>query len=354
MIVDAGRDPLSMAASFAALRDYAGPDPYDGLLSPFAGVLTKPRLRQIWVQLNKRGGNYSRKLASIPPVKMAKTLALFAQGHAVISDLATANRLVDELLERSSGGPWGYEFDVQTRWAHYRAGTPNIVATTFVLRALDAVGRISEVSPDVANWVVDLWDPRGYFKYTAASDRLIHNGSLLAAESLCRLAGSSSLIEKATHTTVAAQEADGSWPYGRGDQLSWKDSFHTVYVIDSLSYLQQHGVDTGDSVQKARTHWTRDFFTKSGLPKYFPNSRKASRDIHNVATCLGALAKYEWDSEHMGKLKRTKDHLLAFQSADGGFRTRSRNPVFMRWDQGHAFLALCEVARQERRDVHEG
>lgn len=348
MTITSEEESLERAASFGVLNNYEGADPYDGLLSPFAPLLFAPRLRQLWVQINKRGGTISRKIGLVPQVRMAKTLALFAKGHALHGDIASANNLVDDLILQSDGGPWGYEFDVQTRWAYYRRGTPNVVATTFALRALDATGRLTEAGPDVADWLESLWDSRGYFHYTAASDNLIHNGNLLAAESLCRLRGVSPTIERAVETTIEAQEADGSWPYGAGHNLSWKDNFHTVYVIDSLSYLQSEGVDVGTAIDRAVKYWVNTFFTAEGLPKYFHDSSLPSRDIHNIATSLGALAKYADSPVHSDKLRATTRHLLQFQSPDGGFRAKPKDAVFMRWDQGHAFLALCELDKRRK------
>ncbi|MFL4479383.1 hypothetical protein ACIPUB_14035 [Paeniglutamicibacter sp. ORCA_105] len=254
-----------------------------------------------------------------------------------------ANHLVDDLLEMQiKGGPWGYEFDVQTRWGYYPKGSPNVVATAYALRAISSVDRIEEVSDSVREWLGSLWDPRGFFRYTLESDALIHNGSLLAAESLARLGGFDDRIPKAIETTVSAQDDVGSWPYGRGAGLEWKDSFHTIYVMDSLSFLEKHGFDIGTSVETGLEYWKQHFFTEAMRPTYFADSKAPSRDVHNVATVAGAMIDYRKFGLDQHFIDSVLGYLVEFQANDGGFRNSANSLPFMRWNQGHAFLALSK------------
>lgn len=348
-------DSISLEAESAARRGlalaremgFASADPYDGLSSPLAGILRSKLLRQIWLQTIKRSGESSRRLFGVKPVRMAKTLALFALAAKQLGDDDLAESLVDELLRLGAESPWGYEFDVQTRWAYYPKGTPNVVATTFSLRAIDAVGRISEVSPHVGLWLAGLYDRRGYFYYTDTSDKLVHNGSLLAAESLARLGLHEELVEKAVSTSRRLQRGAGGWPYGEAPELGWEDSFHTVYVIDSLSELRRRGFDIGDSVERALPYWKSEFFTEEGKPKYYSTDKFSSREIHNNATVLGALADYDHHAGLGDLIAPVLASLLTAQNVDGGFRSSPRGPLFLRWNQGHAVLALSKVARRD-------
>ncbi|NHW47386.1 terpene cyclase/mutase family protein [Paenarthrobacter sp. MSM-2-10-13] len=333
--------------ALAVSRDFYSADPYDGLSSPVAKLLNTKLTRQAWIQVLKRSGEGTRRLVGVKPVRMAKSLALFAMAAKELGDINLANSLVDDLLHMGSGRPWGYEFDVQTRWAYYPQGTPNVVATTFAIRAIDSVGRTDEVSPAIGKWLRNLYDKRGYFYYTDTSDKLVHNGSLLAAESLGRLGLHEELVQKAITKTISHQRPDGGWAYGDAPGLEWEDSFHTVYVIDSLTELGRRGFLVDEAPTRGLRHWKESFFTNSGEPKYFAGDTTSTREIHNNATVLGAIADYGSEmglSELKPSVLRV---LLSTQDSNGAFRSSPRGPLFLRWNQGHAVLALAKLAKRD-------
>lgn len=336
------------ALDFAQRNEFEGPDPYDGLTSPMASYIHGRLPRQVWTQAHKHLGEKLRAATRVTPIRMAKAMALFAQGCALTGREDVANLLVDDLLRMQGGGPWGYEFDVQTRWAFYPKGSPNVVATTYALRAVASVGRIGEVPDSVGGWLETLWNPGGYFQYTSSSDTLIHNGSLLAAESLALLGCADQKVSRAIDTVVDAQDVSGAWPYGRGSALGWKDSFHTVYVLDSLSFLASCGFDVGNSIEIGINNWKNHFFTSDGRPTYFTDDKAASRDVHNIATALGALVDYRGYGLEGRLFEGVLNYLLEFQAQDGGFRNSKTSLPFMRWNQGHAFLALSKCIAAER------
>lgn len=339
-LVDDLRPAAQAALDFARERDFTGTDPYDGLLSPVAPLLKGRVPRQVWVQAHKRLGKTLRFFTRVPPVTMTKALALFTLAERCRGNTAQADQLVTRILTTRGAGPWGYEFDVQTRWAHYLANSPNVVATVFALRAIGAMGRLGEVSDGAVRWLEGLAHPDGYFRYTEASDRLVHNGSLLAAESLALLGGDRDLIQRAVTRTVRAQAADGSWAYGEGKGLEWIDSFHTIYVLDSLYFLREQGFEIGDSYDRGLAYWYAHCLTNQGLPVYNADESQASYDVHNVATTVGFLAglaardRLEVDPEPAIR------HLLSLQGADGGFRNGPKALPHMRWNQAHATYAL--------------
>lgn len=325
---------------------FTGADPYDGLSAPIARALRSKLARQLWVQLMKRSGHTARSIFAVTPVRMAKSLSLFSMAATELGELELANTLVDDLLG-DEGGPWGYEFDVQTRWAFYGKGTPNVVATTFALRAIDRLGRIDEVPDRVGDWLTSLFDNRGYFSYVSTSNTLIHNGSLLAAESLARLGRSSDLVQRAVDTTVGKQRPEGGWPYGEDPSLEWEDSFHTIYVIDSLTELAIRGFETGDSTSRALTYWKNSFFTQAGEPLYFASDTRPSDDIHNNATVLGAVADYGDRKDIRALATTVAARLLRSQNSDGSFRSSLKAPLYLRWNQGHAVLALSKLTKRD-------
>ncbi|MDO4255465.1 MAG: hypothetical protein Q4C81_10055 [Kocuria sp.] len=339
-VITAVDDALERAFRFAQTRVFAGTDPYDGLLSPYAAYLKGRRTRQAWVQAHKRAGQWLRDITDVPVVRMTKGMALFAHAAVLNQDPQLAERLVDRILAERGAGPWGYEFDVQTRWAFYPAGSPNVVATTFALRAFQATGRLAEVSPGVERWLEGQFH-EGYFRYTTTSDRLVHNGSLLAAESLAMLGGDRTKIQSAIDRTVEAQQPDGSWPYGVGPGLEWIDSFHTIYNLDSLWALDQAGFTTGQAMQDGLRFWAEYCLDQNGLPLYYADAKNVSHDVHNVATTVGFLARAVGRGWGIPNPQPAVEHLLSLQGDDGGFRNLGTGLPHMRWNQGHATLALA-------------
>ena len=338
------------ALAFARDRDFTGTDPYDGLLSPLAPALRGRVPRQVWVQAHKRLGTTLRRATRVPGVTMTKALALFASAEHFLGHGGASEELVERIFDTRGHGPWGYEFDVQTRWAHYLAGSPNVVATVFALRAVAAAGRLDEVSPAAVAWLESLAHPEGYFRYTEASDRLVHNGSLLAAESLALLGGNRDLVQRAVDRTVAAQSVDGSWAYGEGEGLEWIDSFHTIYVLESLAFLREQGFEVGTSYERGLNYWYAHCLDWELLPVYMADAKKPSDDVHNIATTVGFLASLA----RRGELEVTPEpairHLLSHQGPDGGFRHGPRALPHMRWNQAHAACALARwsaLAREQ-------
>lgn len=336
-------EALRHAEAFARSRDYAGADPYDGLTSPAAPLFIGRIPRQLLLQSVKRGGLPLRKAMGIRPVRMAKSMALFAEGYSLLGQNEAAAALVGRLLASQNGGPWGYEFDVQTRWAYYKAGTPNVIATAFVVRALAKQGRVGEVNPKTLDWLYSLIDKRGYFHYTPASSALIHNGSLLAAETVARLGGDLEPVRTAVELTLDQQNENGSWYYGEDKSLAWIDNFHTVYVLESLKALQGYGIDPGEKLDLGIKYWKENLFTRDNYPKYYAGDSDPSRDVHNIATVVGALPEFMQECASPAILHPAIRLLMAHQGKDGGFRNSPRSLPFMRWNQAHAFRALAKV-----------
>lgn len=332
------------ALRFARDRDFTGTDPYDGLLSPVAPLLRGRLARQIWAQGHKRSGTAVRAVTRVPKVCMTKAMALFAMAEQCVGHDQGAHELITRILTTRGNGPWGYEFDVQTRWAHYRAHSPNVVATVFALRAISATGRLGELSPDVTSWLEGLAHPDGYFRYTESSERLVHNGSLLAAESLEIMGGDRDLIQQAVTRTVRAQAPDGSWAYGEGHGLEWVDSFHTIYVLDSLYFLHRRGFDIGDAYERGLAYWHARCLTLEGLPVYIAGEATPSHDVHNIATTVGFMAGLALRDHLEIDPEPAIRFLMSHQGSDGGFRNSPKSLPHMRWNQAHAAYALSRWA----------
>lgn len=346
-VTETPRAAAELSLAFAASRDFTGADPYDGLLSPVSTVLRSRLPRQAWVQLVKRRGENFRRAVRIQPVQMSKSLALFSMAAHELGDIELSNAIATSLLKATQGGPWGYEFDVQTRWAHYPAGSPNVIATAFAVRALDLLQRTSEISDRTMEWLLSLRQPEGHFAYTPMSGRLIHNGNLLAIESVLRLGGRAEDVRDAIQITVGAQRVDGSWPYGAGKDLAWVDNFHTAYVLDSLRFIGTMGLDYAEVLDKGTDYWLRNLFLESGEPRYYDTSSTPSKDIHNIATAVTTLSSLRRNGTDIGNRTESAKALMSFIGPDGAFRKKPKGPVFMRWNQAHATYALTKWMNAE-------
>lgn len=356
----------------------AGVDPYDALRSPrLPGfVRDSARLRQLAVQLRKRIPFDLAPMLGIEPFIMAKTVGCFLAGEArkveagVIEPSAgseSVGALLD-VLDRCEGkageGGWGYEFDVQTRWAFYPKGSANLIATVFVARGLleagialvdeGLVGRAYECAEFL---VRTLWDEEGdCFRYTPGSVTLIHNANYLgaglvaAAGRIRDVASMREIASRALATSRSAQRVEGWWPYGQGAGLEWIDSFHTAYNLDGLLTAMLCGVDgAADSFHLGMADWQAHFFDQDGRPYYYRDKRGPA-EIHAAATAVDVLARWAVLSGD-AKLARTvaiwvRDNLVAPDGTtiyrSGGVFPDRRH--FVRWGDAHWALATGSLA----------
>lgn len=335
---------LEAADRWVVERGLTGPDPYDGLLSPFASRLRSRRPRQAFVQLAKRLPERPRFILKIPPVRMCKALALIARSLAATPWLPDApsrsEAIRKELVARQIQGGWGYEFDVQTRWGFFPAGSPNIIVTAFVLEAISAE-LSAESRASAVRYLTDVMAADGYFRYIPGSDVMIHNANVLGARALSRLHPGHPLIAEAIATTLAAQRSDGLWPYGESRDLDWVDGFHTAYVLDALVDLSPEG-EWPDQLARGAEAYLRRCFAADGRPLYYAD-RSGPVDVHNVASALFVLTRLRRAHLIEPTPASSVSWLLALQRKDGAFVAKPGMPPYMRWNQAHAYRALAEV-----------
>lgn len=294
--------------------DLAGLDPFDALRGTRVPrpVLGRPRARQAVIQIRKRCPIDLAGVLGVAPFTMAKTLGAYLtaesrRGHTGAAETLAAALLGDDDIARLGDGAWGYEFDVQTRWAYYPTGSPNLIATVFVARGFGTAGALSadhaltarmEESARFLMRDLLVGGERPFFRYTPDTDRLVHNANLLGAGLVAMagaLSGDPALLQTAVacaRTSADAQRPDGSWPYGEGASLGWTDNFHTAYDLDGLL---QVWLATGDdalraSLERGAAHWTHDFFGPAGEPYYQPDARYPY-DIHSAATAADLAAR---------------------------------------------------------------
>lgn len=344
-------DALERLDAYVVARGYAGPDPYDGLASPLGRVVRGRRPRQAVVQAFKRAPSSVRRMARLPDLPMTKTLALCASGLARAQYLPDAERrrqsLTDEIVRRQLRGAWGYEFDVQTRWGFYPAGTPNVIVTAFAVEALSDSEGTGDWTSGVQRWLTgEMLHSAGCFRYVPRNDTLVHNANVLAARALMRVGGDPQVVRAAVDATVSAQRDDGTWPYGEGRDLGWVDNFHTAYVLVALADLLPLCPTADVALQRGLDAWLSRCFDAGGHPRYYID-QSGPVDIHNIGTAVFSLARLRSLDRRCGVLlPEALRYAIHFQRADGAFVTRSGGIPFMRWNQAHMHLALAEASRR--------
>jgi len=363
---------------------FAGFDPYDALRGRNVPkwMRSNRRLRQIAIQLRKRLPLPTAALYGVTPFVMAKTAGSMLTAAARNGDSLGIAAAMDALLEADGNlgaGAWGYEFDVQTRWAFYPAGSPNLIATVFVGRGLGTAG-IAGAQPDIreglssaAGFLLNRLYAAGdlpSFRYTLTSEQLVHNANLLGAGLVAMegcLSGHCERVEQAVDcalTSVTAQREDGSWPYGDDASLGWSDTFHTAYNLDGLLqvWLASGDVRVRDSLDSGVEQWTQGFFGGQGEPHYYMD-KGYPYDVHGAGTAIDVAARLAtWGFETGDLAERvaiwTRGNLI--DSTSGAtyyqkhrFWTDKRH--FVRWGDAHWALGCSSLAlmRAGRRDPLE-
>ena len=295
-------DALRRLEAWGRERHWAGSDPYDGLnATRMTWPLTNTALgRRLLTQLVKRSPLDLRPALGIPAGRSAAALAQVASAYALgaVSGEAGRVRLAETIQalegERCRGFDepcWGYHFDVQTRVFFYPAGSPNAIATVFAgLALLDAYAvtddpRLLEIAIGTGQFflrhVPQTEEGSGaFFGYLVADRTPIHNANTLICALLARLAQHTNrddmraAAEAGLRWTIERQRADGSWPYGELPHLDWVDNFHTGYVLDSLIYSAEAGVDVdgGEALARGLAYYRHSLFLNDGTPKYTPAS----------------------------------------------------------------------------------
>jgi hypothetical protein len=354
----------------AARAGFQGSDPFDGLWTGWPRWLVGGRRRrQAIAQLHVRAPVDVRRLYRRRHPAIAKAVGVFAsvEARAARLEAGAAGRGVGAraaaLLEADrAAGPraWGYPWDVQTRWSFYRAGTPNVVATTFaasgLLEAGALLGRedLLARARGAAAWALDeLWiEPEGYFAYHPGRPANIHNANLLGAWLVHVGAGhdprAGERVARAVGRTLDAQRPDGSWPYGESGRLQWADSFHSGYVLLCLDRMRVVDARVADAVARGAGHYRR-FFDADGRARLWAD-KPFPEDGHSAGTGLSTLAllvrRGLVERELLVRVAtRVLDHgLRRGHAVHRRYRWGATTVRYPRWCDAHVALGLVDAA----------
>jgi hypothetical protein len=366
--------------------NYEGNDLFDGLnskvfrMSPFY----KSRLcRLAVIQFFKKSSIDLRRPMMVSKGFNPKGGALFllgmlnlfnATGQEIYSNEAYLlfQRLKHTVIPRLIGNAWGYNFDWQARAFFVPEGTPNLVTSVYVGRALLAYHQVFndpealELALGVSDFIqaemVKFEDENfACFNYIPGEDAEVHNASLLGAAYLAetlayfpevRRRFIREKILKATRFATLDINPDGSWPYGTKPFHRWVDNFHTAFNIESLYSINEHlGTEEFSLVlQQVIHYYVAELFTAAGEPKYY-NTSLYPIDVHVLAESIVLMdllrrKKYVPQVEKRMAIEKTLHSLSRlFQDPQGFFyyqkKARGWNKIpYIRWGQAWMFYAL--------------
>lgn len=373
-------DSFRKLRSYCESEAYKGWDPYDGLTSKlFQSLLfiSKSRFcRLAWIQLFKRNPVNLRRLVFIPKEYNAKGLGLFLTGYCNLSRVEEgtalrnkihflANKIIELQCKGYSGSCWGYYFDWQARAFFQPAGTPTVVATSFVADALFNAFEVTgetiyrDTALSAVNFVLkDLnrtYDDKGNFSfsYSPLDHTTVFNASLLGAKLLSRAytyTGEEMLklnAQKAVQFSCDRQQQNGEWNYGTLPYHAWIDNFHTGFNLECIHAYQLY---TGDhsfapNVDKGFDYYIDNFFTEEGISKYYHNSLYPV-DIHAPAQLIVTLAKLGKLDQYRTLAEKVLLWTVAHMQHESGYfyyqkkRYISSGIPYMRWAQAWMFYAF--------------
>ena len=345
--------------------DWRSHDPFDVLLSPYLGGLRgrAPLAARVFVQIGKRSGARTRRLLRVPTHEEPKALADYLRAAVLLSSLgrAWATPWVDPLVRRlrtiGRTPGWGLAFPYVSRFTNAAVGSPNIYVTTAVVEALldgamlsDEAG-VAESAHAGMHFVVDglgvvTHGGHRWLRYWADNDARIVNVQATAAGLVARVdsqVGDSrmaALAEDLIDTVLAAQRADGSWPYGDEPTGSFIDGFHTGFTLQGLTeYLRwrcdgTRAAPVADAVRLGLRYFHEHLMTPEGLPRGFSDG-PVSLDTQNVAQCI---------QTHVVCARDARDLTAAFRLWSATKEGLARDTA-LRWSLGPRVLATSHLLR---------
>jgi hypothetical protein len=366
---------LDAIRGWGEARDWRGFDPYDALASPLLARATRSSAlaRRVVTQANKLSPVNLRVPLLIRQRHNSATAALVASGYLHLEHAgdqtaaAPARRWLDWLkanaVESPSGLAWGYDFDVQTRFFFYPAGTPNTIATCFALRALLAAPSEDgweDVIAAGSRYLLErlfVDDPSTpYFRYLEQSSALIHNANVMSAALIGEVAFKTGdvrlerLAARALTTTLRAQQPDGSWPYAEIAGQRWIDNFHTAYILEALARVEHLSPAVAPAIERGVVFWERHLFAPDGTPKYWPHSRWPL-DAQCFAQAIDTWLAVARIAPHgSSAARRTADAFVRQMVRPSGLVVFQRRPYWTaappvtRWTAAPAFRALAHLA----------
>jgi rhamnogalacturonyl hydrolase YesR len=358
-------------------------DTFDGLSSPYAGILTlgRPLLKQVWQQAVRRFPVNLRPVLGIKPAMSTKGMAFFAQGYLRLHQttqepvfLQKAKFCLNWLLQNRSpafrGSAWGNHFDYQSRGGNIPKGAPTIVWTGLIAHAfLDAYEALGDedylaVAKSSCDFILDElgWielEEGVCLRYYPNAPNLIHNSGMIGASLLARVHSLlptqryREMAERAVRFTLHHQTEQGGWYYGVGPKWAWIDSFHTGYVLESL-HIFCRCTDSDayrKQLQKGYTFFIETFFKSDGTPRYYAQ-KTPPLDIQCASQAIQTLVNLrELHPDSVAVAERVAQWTIANMQDKSGYFYYRKYPFItnktptLHWGQATMFASLALLDR---------
>jgi hypothetical protein len=382
-IIDAG---LEYAKGFR----FAGYDPYDALNTRWR-LLTKGKWWPvILIQIMKRLPINLRPLLGIPRLENPKGLGLFLETYALLEKAfpgqyrSDCDYLISRLAALRtpgfSGVCWGYHFDWASPVKVLKAGSPTVVVTGFIAKALYEVIQLREhkeaeelflaIDDFIEQDLPFFHDNTGMcISYSTVVQDCCYNASLLAAGYYARLyhfRKNPEHMKKATdlvNFVVSRQNEDGSWHYSvnlKTGKPRIQTDFHQGFVLDSILEAMHFMNVAHDhwrrAIEKGSAFYLNQQFTTSGAT-FFRYPRRYPADVHHQAQGMITACKLE-DAGFVtdNKAKKMAEWAAAHLYNGKGrfyyrkYRLFTDRTTYMRWGQGWMMLAFTRYYLQQIRN----
>jgi len=367
---------------WAAERNYAGYDPYDGLNSPFIdSIATNWLTRLVGMHTVNKAPINLRPLLGVPAERNPKGIALFAMTYlnryrdtGRSADKEQAEKLLRWLdtnqSEAYDQAAWGYNFDWQNARKFYLpAYHPSIVVTVFGGRAFleyyETTGEqwALETAQSAASFIQDhinreMVNGFDVFTYTPHDSFVLINTNALAAGFFYQLSAhtdSSELLDRASHLfefVVDAQVDSGGWYYAMPADESYlsHDNFHTGFVLESLhGYAMAQSSDhpAREAYEKGLRFYRDNLFDANGAPR-FEADKRYPYDAHAAAQAILTFAQRDTDVDRE-MAHAVYEWSIANLLDDNGYfyrrigRVLTDKTPYMRWSQAWLCRALSNL-----------
>ncbi len=322
-------------------------------------------------------------------IRLAIADAHYAMGFAFLAEvsgteknLERARHFLGELkksrCEKFSEYAWGYPFDWVWRGGIIHAQTPLITTTPYVFEAFWQVEKLQPrdewkqiLESMVRHATTDIKDfpyPGGGMtcSYTPYDTGGVVNSAAYRAGMLARAAkffGRDDLfkiISGNVDFVLAAQNADGSWPYAKDGIRDFVDHFHTCFVMKALAkvYFVTGEKKILDALKRGVDYYQKNLFSEDGMPRPFSKAPRLTVykcELYDCAECINLCLLLRKEIPALEKTLATvvSGILQNWLKPDGSFRSRKLilgwdNVPMHRWAQSQMFRALAFYLREEK------
>jgi hypothetical protein len=315
--------------------------------------------------------------------------AHYAMGFAFLHE-ATGNQahrekavhFLDVLKQTRSPGfkeyCWGYPFDWVTRNGVMKADTPLITTTPYVFEAFLQVHQLQPrdewkaiLESVVRHATTDIQDrqfPGGgnTCSYMPGGEFNVVNASAYRA---CLLTSAARFLdddkpqriaEGNVNFVLAAQNADGSWPYAKDGVRDFVDHFHTCFVMKALAKIHRHTGEPRilDALKRGVDYFLKNLFDEDGMPRPFSKAPRLTVykcELYDCAECINLCLLLRGHFPDLNAiLEAVVNGIMAnWIKPDGSFRSRKLifgwdNVPMHRWAQSQMFRSLAYYLRCNR------